>query len=83
MRMAIVQEDVWNDLKKGSWKLPNTIKIFFVELEFYWTCGKSERHQRMFSVCYKEMILCGLAMDLNGIWNIEQLFTHFQEILRK
>lgn len=31
----------------------------------------------------KAMIGCGLALNLNGQWEVQQLFPHFQEIVKK
>ena len=35
------------------------------------------------SYARKPMIRCGLALDVNGTWRVEQVFPHLEEIIRK
>lgn len=35
------------------------------------------------SYARKSMIRCGLALGLDGTWNINQLFPHLQDIIAK
>ena len=43
----------------------------------------SERDAHGVLYARKAMIHCGLLLDVDGIWRIEQLFPHLQEIIHE
>lgn len=83
-RMEMVTEEEWTDWKNGSGKLPNPGKRFFLQLAAEAVRDVAQQRDSD-GVLYvrKAMIRCGMALNLNGQWEVKQLFPHLQEIVRK
>lgn len=83
-KTEMILEECWKDGDDASGKLLNPGKKFFLKL-----ASESVRHvnnQRGddgLTYARKAMIRCGLCLDLNGIWQVSQLYPHLQEIIRK
>lgn len=70
--MAMVQEDTWADFRKGSGKLPNPGKRLFIELVAKSVRNvDSHRDSDGLPFSRKAMIRCGLALNLNGEWEVK------------
>jgi len=83
-RLDMTVSEAWTDWKKGSGKLPNPGKKFFLQLAA--DVIKEVNQQRdKDGILYtrKAMIRCGMACNLNGIWEECQLFPHLQSIISK
>lgn len=74
-------------IKSGSWaknsgKLPNPGKSFFFKLADD-TIRDVNLARDADGIIYvrKAMIRCGMSLNLNGRWDVEQLFPRLQEIV--
>lgn len=83
-RFEMVTEGQWTDFKRGSGKLPNPGKRFYLELAASVTRMVNKDRDRD-NVLYtrKAMIRCGMALNINGVWEETQLFPHLQNIVAK
>jgi hypothetical protein len=73
-----------NPLRNRGWsrKLKNPGKEYFLHLAAdVMRDMNSERDAYGFSCARKAMIRCGLSLDVDRIWRVEQLFLHLQEII--
>lgn len=83
-RLSMVSEEAWTDWKNGSGKLPNPGKKFFLELAAQAVRDvASQRDSDGVLYVRKAMIRCGMALNLNGQWEVKQLFPHLQTIVAK
>lgn len=82
--MEMVTKDEWTCFKNGSGKLPNPAKRFFLQLaaDSVRAVAK-QRDSDGFLFSRKAMIRCGMALNLNGRWEVKQLFPHLQDIVKK
>lgn len=63
--------------------LPNRGKRFLLELDANNVRDvKRERDRAGLTYARKAMIRCGMAKQSNGLWEIQQLFPHLQNIVR-
>lgn len=75
---------MWTSPHTGSGKLLNLGKRFFLKLTADITRDiGSKRDKEGLNYCRKAMIRCGMARNLNGIWEERQLFPHLQEIIKR
>ena len=83
-RMNMVTQDEWKSWKEGSGKLENPGKRFFLQLAADSVRDVSKQRDSV-GVFYtrKAMIRCGMALNLNGQWEVKQIFPHLQEIFKK
>ena len=83
-RMSMVSNEEWTNWKNGSGKLPNPGKRFFLQLAAAAVRDVAQQRDSD-GVLYtrKAMIRCGMALNLNGRWEVKQLFPHLQEIVKK
>lgn len=64
--------------------LPNLRKLFLLKLAASTVRAVNrERDGERLTYGRKEMIQCGFAQGINALWEIRQLFPHFQEIIRE
>ncbi len=84
----MIRLEAWQDVPRadGTWsgKLKNPGKRFFLQL----AADAIEDVNRQvdidnMSFARKSMIRCGLALGIDGTWNVQQLFPHLQEIVAK
>lgn len=84
----MISFEAWQDIPRpdGTWseKLKNPGKRFFLQL----AADAIEDVNRQvdidnMSFARKSMIRCGLALGINGTWDVQQLFPHLQEIVAK
>lgn len=87
-KTELIRNNAWQNNTRGdghwSGKLTNPGKHFFLQL----AANAVEDVNRMvdsdnISYARKAMIRCGLALDLDGTWSVEQLFPHLREIIAK
>ena len=73
-----------NQVSQRSGKLLNPGKHFFLKLaaESVREVNKM-RDTNGLTYAHKAMIRCGLSLNINGIWEISQLFPHLQEIIKE
>jgi hypothetical protein len=84
----LIQADAWQNTARtdGHWsgKLTNPGKHFFLQLI---VDSVEDVNQEIdchnISYSRKTMIRCGMALVLDGIWSVAQLFHHLQEIVAK
>lgn len=74
----------WVDWKSGSGKLTNPGKTFYLKL----TASvirevENQRDKDGVSYVRKAIIGSGMALNLNGQWEVRQLFPHLQTIVQK
>ncbi|KAE8966541.1 hypothetical protein PR002_g28334 [Phytophthora rubi] len=70
----------------GVWsgKLKNPGKRYFLTLAAKAVRRvNAQRDKNGLNYARKAMIRCGLSLDVDGKWRVEQLFSHLQEIIRK
>eukprot|EP00171_Calliarthron_tuberculosum_P000799 IDg799t1 len=80
----MVTKEEWRDFKKRSGKLNNPGKKFFLKLASAAICEvnmQRDNHNVLYT--RKAMIRCGMANNLNGIWEEAQLFPQLQETVKK
>ena len=87
-KSELIQTDSWqnNPCGDGQWsgKLINPGKRFFLQLAVDSVEDvNSQVCINGISYARKAMIRCGLALDIDGTWRIDQLFRHLQEIIAR
>ena len=87
-KTELIQANAWQDQARvdGQWsgKLIYPGKRFFLELAALCIDDVNrEVDPDNISYARKAMIRCGLALGLDGSWNVTQLFPHLQEIIAK
>lgn len=84
----MIRLDAWQNVPRayGTWsgKLKNLGKRFFFQLaaDAIEDVNREVDIDNM-SFARKSMIRCGLALGIDGTWNVQQLFPHLQEIFAK
>ena len=87
-KTELIEANAWQNRSRadGQWsgKLTNPGKRFFLQL----AADSVEDFNRqvdenMMSYARKAMICCGMALDVDGSWNVNQLFPHLQEVVRR
>lgn len=83
-KLQMIRDGKWVDWKNGSGKLTNPGKTFYLKLAAA-VLREVERDRDAGNVSYvrKAMIGSGMALNLNGQWEVRQLFPHLQEIVKK
>lgn len=72
------------DRKNGSSKLINPGKCFYLKLAGdFMREVRNARDKDGFSYCRKAMMVCGMALNLNEWWEVQQLFPHMHSILAR
>ena len=87
-KIELIQQNAWQNAPRadGQWsgKLTNPGKRFFLQLA---TDSVEDVNRKVdcdnISYARKAMIRCGLALGLDGSWNVGQLFPHLQDIVAK
>ena len=68
----------------GPKNLQTLISIFFLQLAAHYV---EDVHRKVdcdnMSYAQKAMIRFGMALGVNGIWSVNQLFTHLQQLITK
>lgn len=83
-RASMVSEQSWKEFKNGSDKLPNPGKSIFIELEAKDAQKvNNERDKDHFLYTRKAMIRCGMARNINGLWEEGKIFDNLKEIFKK
>lgn len=87
-KLQLLREHSFSNLpnKKGEWsgKLVNPGKEFFLRLAAHCVETVNGLHDSNgVSYARKSMIRCGLAKNLNGVWELQQLFPHLQDIIKR
>ena len=60
-----------------------------LENHFFCSCSRcyfdlnNKRDAYRLSYVWKAMIICGLSLDFDGIWKVEQLFDNLQDIIKE
>jgi hypothetical protein len=87
-KIQLIQTNAWQNTARadGQWsgKLTNPGKRFFLQLaaDSVEDVNKEVDCNHM-SYARKAMICCGMALDVDGSWSINQLLPHFQDIVAK
>lgn len=80
----MLSSGIWLNRKKKSGILANPVKLFFLKLDKEIARRVNrERDEKGVKYMWKDMIRCGLALNLNRIWEYSQLFPHLQEIIKR
>nr|KAE8934151.1 hypothetical protein PF009_g15863 [Phytophthora fragariae] len=87
-KIELIYNNEWQNKPRGngtgSGKLKNPGKSFFLEM-----AAKAVRRANAYrdrsnlNYARKAMIRCGLSLDVDGVWRVEQLYPHLQEIIKK
>ena len=80
-KMNQIMKNQWSD---SSGKIMNPGKLFFLSLATKAT-DRVDRHRDENGITYtrKAMIMCGLALNTNGLWEEQQLTPRLQSIIRR
>jgi hypothetical protein len=87
-KIQLIQTNAWQNTARvdGQWfsKLINPGKRFFLQLvaDSIEDVNKEVDCNNM-SYARKAMICCGMALDVDGSWSVNQLFSHLQDIVAK
>ena len=87
-KTELIRQNAWQNAPRAdeqwSGKLTNPRKRFFLQLAAN-SVEDVNREVDYDNISYarKAMIWCGLALELNGSWNVRQLFPHLQDIIAK
>ena len=87
-KIELIQQNAWQNApmadEQWSRKLTNPAKRFFLQLA---TDSVEDVNREVdcdnISYTRKAIIRCGLALGLDGSWNVGQLFSHLQDIVAK
>lgn len=84
MKLEMIKKKKWDDWKRGSGKLTNPGKIFYLKLaaSMIRDVGDEKDRDRV-SYVRNAMIGSGMALNLNGNWEVRLLFSHLLEIVQK
>lgn len=87
-KTELIESNAWQNRARGdgqwSGKLTNPGKRFFLQLAS--DCVEDVNREvdcNNMSYARKSMIRCGMALDVDGSWNVTQLFPHLQELVAK
>lgn len=81
-KITLIVEGVWQNVPWGGedqlGKLMNSSKPLFLELAIENVQDvPKERDGSRITYARNTMIRCGMSLDLDGTWNVGQLFPHF------
>ena len=85
-KLELIQGDAWQNQQRtdGQWsgKLINPGKRFYLQLAADAVDDVNKEVDGL-NMLYarKAMIRCGLSLDMDGTWTVQQLFPHLQEII--
>lgn len=80
--LRMVTDEECTDFKRGSGKVPNPGKRFFLNFASAAVLEvNNQRNMDMLLYARTAMLTCGLARTWNGVWEEGQLFPHLQEIV--
>ncbi|KAE9040393.1 hypothetical protein PR001_g7088 [Phytophthora rubi] len=87
-KIELIEGNAWQNKVRsdGAWsgKLKNPGKIYFLTLAAKAVRRvNAQRDKNGLNYARKAKIRCGLSLDVDGKWRVEQLFFHLQEIIRK
>lgn len=83
-RMDMIKKKQWVDWRSGSGKLTNPGKVFYLKLAADVVREvDNQRDSDGVSLSRKAMMGCGMALNLNGRWEVRQLFPHLQSIVAR
>lgn len=82
--MKRIELKMWADQREGSGRLVNIGKAYFLKLATAVVRHVSEvRDMDGVLLIRKAMIRCGLGLNINGLWEQEQLSPELQQIFKK
>jgi len=87
-KIELIESNAWQNKARsdGAWtgKLKNPGKRYFLSLAATAVRRVNAlRDKNGLNYARKAMIRCGLSLDVDGKWCVEQLFSHLQEIISK
>ncbi|KAE9142817.1 hypothetical protein PF001_g12367 [Phytophthora fragariae] len=87
-KIELIEGNAWQNKVRsdGVWsgKMKNPGKRYFLTLAAKAVRRvNAQRDKNGLNYARKAMIRCGLSLDVDGKWRVEQLFSHLQEIIRK
>ena len=84
-KFMMIKEGAWRNGPKGSGKLCNPGKQFFMNLADECIKAVNEKIDEGLGISFarKSMIRCGLAKNVDGIWSEKMLFQHLQDIVNE
>ena len=84
-KMEMIRNGSWREGKKGSGKLCNPGKQYFLQLADECISAVNKKRDKELGISYarKSMIRCGLSKNVDGIWSEQQLFPHLQKIINE
>lgn len=82
--LSMIENGMWLDPRKGSGKLVNSGKAYFLRLAADAVRDvDQQRDTDGILFVRKAMVRCGIYLTLNGQWEEHQLFPRLQEIIKK
>jgi hypothetical protein len=83
-KIELIQTNAWQNTARADGQLTNTGKRFFFQLAVD-TIENVNKEFDCNNMPYarKAMIRCGMTLDVDGSWSINQLFVHLQDIVTK
>ena len=83
-KLEMITKNEWIDWRSGSGKLTNPGKTFYLKLSAAVIRDvENEKDSDWVSFIRKAMIGSGMGLNLNGQWEVRQLFSHLQNIVQK
>ena len=83
-KLEMITKNEWIDWRSGSGKLTNPGKTFYLKLSAAVIREvENEKDSDGVSFVRKAMIGSGMGLNLNGQWEVRQLFPHLQNIVQK
>ncbi len=83
-KLRLIQDEHWSLGPNGSGKLKNPGKSYYLKLVAQ-SVQRVNDMEDTNNISYprKAMIRCGLALEADGVWRVEQLFPHLQNIVEE
>lgn len=87
-KSALIEANAWQNIPRGggtwSGKLTNPGKQFFLQLapESVQDVNREVDCDGM-TYARKAMIRCGMSLDTNGSWSVDQIFPHLKNIVNE
>lgn len=79
-----IEMKMWDESREGSGCLVNPGKAFFLRISDAVVRDVSEKRDKDgVLLVRKAMISCGMALNLNGLWEEQYISPEFQEIIAK
>ena len=80
----MVEKNGWTDARTTSGRIPNPGKRYYMQCAADVVRKLSmKRDKDGILITRKAMIMCGLALNTNGVWEVRQLKPELQNIVRK